>query len=151
MTPYPCATSKKRRLGDYPGCSKPEQYTERSIGSLQGARKSPQHTGGIEKKTRAQNSKEPKTPSSSASALKQLPIGSAGLSGAVIVGAAARSILANITSIITSASIFPPCNGVPFAASSASLEPSVASRILVGKILIATLSFPVSVPSRRLC
>src|SRR5918994_3028167 len=33
------------------------------------------------------------------------------------------------------------------AASSASSEPSVASRILVGKMLIATLSFPVDVPS----
>jgi hypothetical protein len=36
-------------------------------------------------------------------------------------------------------------------ASSASSEPSVASRILVGKMLIATLSFPVDVPSRDLC
>src|SRR5829696_8201908 len=34
------------------------------------------------------------------------------------------------------------------AASSASSEPSVASRILVGKMLIASLSFPVDVPSR---
>jgi hypothetical protein len=34
------------------------------------------------------------------------------------------------------------------AASCASLEPSVASRILVGKMLIASLSFPVDVPSR---
>src|ERR671914_2480710 len=37
------------------------------------------------------------------------------------------------------------------AASSASSEPSVASRILVGKMLIALLSFPVSAPSRYLC
>src|SRR5215210_7367967 len=37
------------------------------------------------------------------------------------------------------------------AASSASSEPSVASRILVGKMLIATLSFPVGTPSRDLC
>src|SRR5215213_10664107 len=37
------------------------------------------------------------------------------------------------------------------AASSASSEPSVASRILVGKMLIVTLSFPVGTPSRDLC
>src|SRR5215208_5655774 len=37
------------------------------------------------------------------------------------------------------------------AASSASSEPSVASRILVGKMLIAALSFPVGTPSRDLC
>src|ERR671920_2300538 len=37
------------------------------------------------------------------------------------------------------------------AARSASSEPSVASRILVGKMLIASLSFPVDVPSRDLC
>src|SRR5215217_4731627 len=34
------------------------------------------------------------------------------------------------------------------AARSASSEPSVASRILVGKMFIASLSFPVDVPSR---
>src|ERR671920_1363972 len=34
------------------------------------------------------------------------------------------------------------------AARSASSEPSVASRILVGKMLIASLSFPVDVPTR---
>src|SRR5215213_7703237 len=37
------------------------------------------------------------------------------------------------------------------AASSASSEPSVASRILVGKMLIVTLSFPVGTLSRDLC
>jgi hypothetical protein len=36
------------------------------------------------------------------------------------------------------------------AASSASTEPSIASRILVGKMLIVTLSFPVGTPSRDL-
>src|SRR5918993_5912754 len=36
-------------------------------------------------------------------------------------------------------------------ACTAASEPSVASRILVGKMLIATLSFRVSVPLRDLC
>src|ERR671913_992339 len=43
----------------------------------------------------------------------------------------------------SSESVFSAKSTALRAASSASLEPSVASRILVGKMLLATLSFPV--------
>src|ERR671911_544484 len=44
-------------------------------------------------------------------------------------------------------SVFSAMSTALRAANSASSEPSVASRILVGKMLIASLSFPVDVPS----
>ena len=89
----------------------------------------------------------PEASSSSASVLKELPTGSTGVSGAVIVGVAVRSIPANTTSIITSASIFPPCNGAHFAnagrcRSGKSFDPSARiARVLRSK--------PYSVPSRN--
>src|SRR5918999_594140 len=51
----------------------------------------------------------------------------------------------------SSESVFSAMSTALRVASSASSEPSVASRILVGKTLIVTLSFPVGVPSRDLC